>query len=99
MPDEEHPAAGAGGGQRQGVSDAEAAVVFHQGTGGALHLHAQQAVREVIAAARVDGKFARAHFVPPPPLPRQQTGVHRVPFAHVSAVVFSQCGGVSSVRV
>lgn len=51
MPDEEHPAVGAGGGQRQGMSDAETAVVFDQGTGGALQLHAQQAVRKVISAA------------------------------------------------
>lgn len=41
MPDEEHPAVGAGGGQREGVSDAETAVVFDQGAGGALQLHAQ----------------------------------------------------------
>lgn len=41
MPDEEHPPVGAGGGQRQGMSDAETAVVFDQGTGGALQLHAQ----------------------------------------------------------
>lgn len=41
MPDEEHPPVGAGGGERQGMSDAETAMVFDQGTGGTLQLHAQ----------------------------------------------------------
>lgn len=48
MPDEEHPLVSSGRSQWEGVSDAEAAVVFNQGTGGPLQLHAQQAVRKVI---------------------------------------------------
>lgn len=65
MPDEEHPAVGAGRGQRQGMSDAETAVVFDQGTGGALQLHAQQAVRKVIAAAWRTPGWTAGHTLSP----------------------------------
>lgn len=49
MPGEEHHHVGPGGGQREGVSDAEAALVFNQRTWSALQLSAQvmwQVIRE-----------------------------------------------------
>lgn len=42
MPSAEHPHVGPEGSQREGVSDAEAAVVLNQRPGGALQLPAQQ---------------------------------------------------------
>lgn len=52
------------------------------------------------ADTQVDGKPARAHFVPF----RQQTGFHWIPFALASAgrcpaIVFSKCRGVSRFEV
>lgn len=97
MPDEEHPAVDAGGGQRQGMSDAETAVVFHQGTGGALQLHAQQAVRKVITAAWLQ----RSPTLFPAVSRLDSAGfpLHLRPRTVFLAIVFRQCGGVSPVRV
>lgn len=41
VPREGHPDVGAGGGEREGVPDAEAVVVLNQRTGSPLQLHAE----------------------------------------------------------
>lgn len=56
VPGEELGAVGAGGGEREGVRQAEAAVVLHQRPGGSLHLPAQQSVREVSKVTALVGE-------------------------------------------